>query len=459
MASKSEKQDLVPRQPSVSPAESPQTSVSETEHLLSQRLMSSVKEKLHPGEGVALALWLIAVVLAGRYFYTISVHHVGTVAASNDGWFGVDLRDALWQPIRDLFDGRNPYDAPAYVARHPGAAEFDLYSPDWLLAAGPVAALPWQAAIAVWSLCTQVMAVILAIVTCRIARLPKQVWVLPLVLVIILRTFPEYVAQLGGNPSLVVAPIAAVALWRAKDDKLTVAALAVALIKPQFGVPIAFILLAAGRWRCVLRAVAVTIVASLVPLVMAIINSDGVGDFVHSLGRNLDYASTSSASGVIGSDLRRVDLAALISHANDGYLSSLPTLAIALMFIGIACWAYRGYREHDWPTRVRCYAIASGAVIFALPHGRYDLVFVIPALTALAHLALTRDGRPADRAAAIAVVAFGIATLAPNRLLGVIHLQHGTANVVTNAVALFAVVACLAVASISQRRPPTNSAA
>jgi hypothetical protein len=388
------------------------------------------------------------------------VTHVAVHEATNDGWYAVDLRDALWQPVRDLFSGHNPYDAPAYVARHQGGAEFDLYAPGWLLIAAPIAALPWQVAIVSWSGIAQVMAGALAIATCRIARLPKIVWMLPAVLLLILRCYPEYVAQLGANPSLLVAPVAAVALWRAKDDKVTAVALAIALIKPQFGLPIAAVLLATGCWRSVLRAVALVAIVSAVPLGLAIAHAGGVVDFMKSLGRNLDYASSSPASGVIHSDLRRVDVAALISHANNAYLSTAPTLGIAIVLIGVACWTYRRYSDLHWPSRVRSYAIASAATILALPHGRYDLVFLAPPTAALLHLALLKIHHTLDRyAAVVAILTLGFMTLAPNRLLAVVGLGHGTNNVVVCSLGVVAVGALLVIDRLRNDRSTEGAGA
>jgi len=407
------------------------------------------------GNALAVLFWLIAGLLALRYMHRVYVDHVSTTPASDHGWFAVDLRDALWQPIRDLFRGHNPYDAPAYVARYPGAGEFDVYAPGWLLVAAPIAALPWKAAVVAWSCVTQIMVVILAIFTCRVARLPKLPWVLPIVLVIILRAYPEYIAQLGGNPSALVAPFAAIALWRARDDWATAVLLAIAMFKPQFGIPVAAALLAAGRWRGVVRSLSITVVASIAPLAIAVHNAGGVSDFVASIGRNLDYASTSPETGVVGASLRRVDAAALLGHARNAYVPWLPTLLLACAFIGVACWAYRGYSTQTWAARVRRYAIASGGVIFALPHGRYDLVFVIPAIAALLHLAVRPEARAADRIAAIvAVIGMGTPTLLPTRLLRHIRLEPGTVNVATTALALLVVVGCLLISRGARREPP-----
>lgn len=402
---------------------------------------------------LTVLLWLIAALLSARYVNVIAANHVTADPLLRHTWFGIDIRGALWQPVRDLFHGHNPYDAPAYVARYPGTAEFDLYAPSWLLVSAPIAALPLTGAIVLSSCLAQVMNVVVAVTTCRIAKLPKLPWVLPGLLVLILHMNPQLVGQHGLNPSFIVAPLAAIALWRTDDDWITALALAGALLKPQYGLPITAAILASGRWRAVIKGWCVTLGLSIVPLAMAIHAAGGPIQFVQSLGRNLDYALTSPVNGVLGPTLNRTDAAGIIGHLDQSYLPSAPSFLLAATFTAIACWAYWRYREQSWASRVRRFSIAAIAVLFAFPHdGRYDFIFVVPALAATMHLAMRPQGRILDRAAGAVVFSLALITLIPPRFLREVHIDQGTTTVLLTAGMLLVTAIVLVADDVTLRR-------
>lgn len=375
-----------------------------------------------------------------------------------------DFRDTVWYPVRDLLAGNNPYDLPNYLDRHPGAQPLNPYSPAYLLVTAPIAALPYLLGGLLWTVLTIACTPVLVALGLRSAGRPAT----PAAVLFLSALLLPLPAALLGVVQGQVAPFCAVgailAVWFRDPDTrgarwAGAAGLAVALVKPQVGIPLVVLMLAYGSWRTVLRGTVLHAVVALPPTVLAMVAAGGPGAFVTSV---LDNASQSRTLMYV-TDLdksARLDLAGLLGRVTGGVSSTVETVVALLTLaatVALAVVAARRFGGHD----PRVLATAALVVVIALPNERYALLAAVPAIIGLAVLAVRE---PADRVLHAGVVVgllipFGHARLA-DPLLGLSTVGGGAldaAGILLAATCLTAIV-LRAPAGVRGRQTPTAPA-
>ena len=186
--------------------------------------------------------------------------------------------------------------------------------------------------------------------------------------------------------------------------------MAVALIKPQLGLPFVLVLgVCLGRWRAVVAGAAVAAALAAIPTVLVISAAGGVGAFVDSAERNLEL-STELGGNIAGrDDLLRVDIWGAIGKLADVNPTTATQLATLVVFIGLAAVAIRRrglQRPPVLPAPV--IGLLTVGVLAAMPHYPYDLTLLAPLVLA----ALFGPwGDPPQRALAAGLALLGAAGL------------------------------------------------
>ena len=297
-----------------------------------------------------------------------------------------DYRDTVHHPVRDLVAGHDPYAHEEFVARHPGSLEFDLYTPAWLAVVAPFAAFPYGAGAALWFAASALLAVGLSwLVLAAAGR-----WRGPPALVValagaVLLSGPGQLGLFSGQPHfLMAAAVTAALLGVAAVGHPTGRAAAVAagtgvaLLKPQWGVPLAILVAAVGYWRPVLVGVGAALAVSLVPLALAVGAAGGPSAFASDVADNARYSS-SVYGDFADPELRRVDPINVPGQLADVRATTASQVAQALVVLAIAWVALRALpRRHPLVP-----VVMATAVLAAAPHFGYDAVVLVLPLVVL----------------------------------------------------------------------------
>jgi len=383
----------------------------------------------------AVALPLAVLVLAA----SLLLHVRNAAGPQQPPPFGLfhfaDFRDTVWLPARDLLAGNDPYDLRAYLRRNPGAQEFPLYAPGVLVLGVLVAWLPLWAAMALWWVVLVASLAVVGRVALRWARLPVGAAPVALVVALVVLTPPGRQALSAGQ---VAIPAAAACLVALGSDRrwAAAAAVAVALVKPQVGIPLLGVLLVLGRWRAARDGTALAVLVSLPVAVLLAVRAGGPVAWVRTLVDNLGLSFSSPATSASRSGSTRIDVAGLLSRLGVG-LSSTVTLALTLVVLAalLVVLAVVARRHRTTPAVAAC--TVAGALVLAAPTELYAYVVTVPAVVAgLARLTATgADRRLGLPGLALLVPFVHLATV--DELLGLPDLAVlNTAAVVVGSVVL-----------------------
>ncbi len=298
-------------------------------------------------------------------------------------WVLQDFRDAIYYPVRALFDGVNPYDPVAYFAAYPVGQEFPLYSPLTLVAHLPFGLMPYRAAEAAYFALTLLLTVVLAAACLRLAgRAMRAETVLALAALLLLSRPGQANLLLGQSTLQVVLPLLAAFAWCRTRPRAATVALALATLKPTFGVPAALLLLARGETRVGLAGLALGGAAAGLLTLGPLLSAGGVGPFLDALARSHAFTEASRLYSPLTSWLR-IDLWALAVRVVGGPTGLGAEGLLSALVLGVSGLALR---------RLAVGAVASGqaaaaqasltvaclAVLIGVYHQIYDVLLLAP---------------------------------------------------------------------------------
>lgn len=198
---------------------------------------------------IAALLFAAAVVVSES-----RVGMIGEVLGIDAGapWVMTDFYSGGYYPVRALLDGENPYDRARFLELYPVADGFPPYLPVTLALHLPFGLLPRAPAAAAYFATTIALTLVLAWSALRLGGgggREINVAAVLLAAAIILATRPGHWNLMAGQRTLlyVLGTCAAVRFLRERP-LLARLGLALAMIKPTFGVPLAILMLAAGGW-------------------------------------------------------------------------------------------------------------------------------------------------------------------------------------------------------------------
>lgn len=294
----------------------------------------------------------------------------------------LDFRDLVIVPGRYLWQGGNPYDPGPYLAAHPWAQEFDPYSPAWLLISAAIGWLPHKTAAFIY---LSGMTVISFAFARLLARWALPQWAQLLAPMIALWFQVWFPARGMGSSFLVIFGIALTLSCLRREDPgwLAAGGLALAVLKPQFGIPFAVGLVALGHLRTVGRGAVLAFLTALPPLTACIIAAGGITDFAGSIMRVVRHASSPEApTGLMATDSHRVDLPGLAVRTIGNHPGAAPLMLATVLFLVVLCILWKLRPE------ISVAALMLGPAIYLLPvHLSYDIAIMTVAAAAAADLA------------------------------------------------------------------------
>jgi hypothetical protein len=401
----------------------------------------------------AVAFVVVAAALSHRALSLLNVP--GRPDAEH--WALQDFRDAIYYPVVAFLDGRNPYEHTTYRQAYPVGQTFAPYAPAVLLVYLPFGLLPFESAELVYFVLTLGLTVLLAHVCLRLCGLAGTAAATLAVAALVLTSRPGHQNLLLGQCTVqvVLGAYAAMAL-ATRRPWLGGLGLALCLLKPHFGVPLALLMLCRGEGRAVAVGAGLVALASAPPLVVLVARAGGVGAFAASILANLG-ALDDNPTGNALSGWARVDAGYLLSHALGRAPGAGVELGVTLAVLAVAGLALRrvardGVRDRWWSA-----TLASLAVLLCIYHQAYDVLLLAFPLTALvaAPAATPFAGRPGLRWLLVGLLALpAVNYLATWSVIGRLGISGGTWLLVTslNAAALAAAFALLLLVPLKEDR-------
>jgi len=325
---------------------------------------------------------------------------------------GADFRDATYYPIKEFLTGGDPYDPAKMFAHWPVRQEFDLYGPFHLVLHAPLTLLPYRAALDVFSVLALACVFGTGLIAARTARLPGG-WLAACYAGAVVALselskaalyFGQVDALLGLGGALVLglagrsgqavrSDLAGRSGQGAGSRRWTVVGMALMWIKPQFGIPVALLLIARGRWRETALGTGAAVLLSLPVVVPLVIREGGIGGFVRVIRANLAYAGSIPATAVNAPDGSRVDLAAVTFRLTHLLPPGAEAIA-AVLVLGVAGWLVGRPGRRGLPFGPAELLLAGLAVMISMVHQHAGSLITVPGIVAVVAAVLRRERVP-----------------------------------------------------------------
>lgn len=315
-----------------------------------------------------------------------------------------DFRDAVYFPIREFLAGGNPYDPAAMFAHWPVRQNFNLYQPYHLVLHMPFALPEYRIGAITFTLASLLLLGVLGLLAARRARLPLVLGTIVIGALLVTSQVGKAQLYVGQVNPLIAVGAAAALLARSSHPRIAALGLAVAWLKPQFGLPLAILLFARGSRRVALGGTVIAAIASLPVVALLVFRGGGVGPFLDVISANLAHASGTSYGAVDSMTAQRVDLPAVFFRVT----AWLPPAAELVALVGVlavtAVLARKLDRGDDDSRSVADLITCVGAVV-ALVHQPGDVLIAVPAMAAVAVVCWRRRRERDWRLAGCAVLA------------------------------------------------------
>lgn len=309
-----------------------------------------------------------------------------------------DFRDAFYYPSRALLDGVNPYDPVAYQARYPVARPTSPYAPHSLLLHLPFSLLPYRAAQFAYYALNLLLVLYLAR-ACLAAAVggAGAAAVLTLATVILMARPTHQTLFLGQITCVVVAGVYLALLEEDRRPWLAAAGVALACMKPTYGVPLVVALLFLGRYRTTLRGVLLATAASLPALPFLARAAGGIVPLVSSVIGSYTIMDSDRSVNTSTSTIR-IDAVAITERLAGRPLGGLVELLLTLGLLAAGGWAAarlarRGGRDGE----VAAAGLACLTILICIYHQAYDaLLLALPMTWLMTRLPWKRAPRRGD---------------------------------------------------------------
>jgi hypothetical protein len=317
-----------------------------------------------------------------------------------------DFRDALYFPIREFLAGGNPYDPVAMFDHWPVRQNFNLYQPFHLVLHLPFALPDYRIGAVAFTLASLLLLGVLGLLAARQAKLPLVLGTVVIATLLVTSQVGKAQLYVGQVNPLIAVGAAAALLARSSHPRVAALGLAVAWLKPQFGLPLTILLFARGSRRVSLGGTAIAALASL-PVVGLLIYRGGVGQFLDVISANLAHASGTSYGAVDSLTAQRVDLPAVFFRVTDWLPPAAELLALVGVLAATAHLARKLDRGDEDSRSVADLLTGVGAVV-ALVHQPGDVLIAVPAMAAVAVVCWRRRKEAEWRLAEFALVALAV---------------------------------------------------
>jgi len=317
------------------------------------------------------------VVFAGISLVFFRLTHVSDVFRSRaTTWFMMDFFSAVYYPVVAFLSGENPYNMERFFALYPVGDSFPLYLPAIFLLHLPLGILPAHVASIVYFSLTIALMFLLVLVCLSLYKIKITIADVLLIGGLLLLSRPGHGNLLLGQPTLQIVLASYIALsFVRRSTIISGFGLAVSIIKPTFGIPIALLMLAQGYIRQVFYAAFIAIPINLFFITILVDRSGGVNNFIELLFNNYHIYMNDIAVNPVSS--HGVDLNPFISHFIGEPLNSVTQLTILVAVLGVAGWVLRPTaRPADETFLTLSIGIVCLATLLSMHHQAYDLLLL-----------------------------------------------------------------------------------
>ena len=330
----------------------------------------------------------VLVFLLGLAFALARVAPLRDVGALRVGtpWIMSDFRHAVYYPSRAFWQGLNPYSSSRYMERYPVTTVVSPYAPASFLLFAPFGLLPLGPASVAYFILTVVLTLVLAWAALRLSGWQASTSAILAVAGILLLARPGHWNLLSGQVTLIVVLAFYAALtWARSSPQLAGAGLALALLKPSFGLPLIPVLLARGAPRAVAWGLGIAAALNIPILLLLVRREGGPSSFLTTVAQSYGMFASRPENDVL-QGVWRVDLVASLSRILNYRLGTLAVLLVTTVILGVLIVVSRRLVKPDDPTQRRILdGLACCAVLLCFYHQAYDLL-----LLALPSVALAR---------------------------------------------------------------------
>jgi Glycosyltransferase family 87 len=298
-------------------------------------------------------------------------------------WVLQDFRDAVYYPVVALLDGGNPYDAVTYMHTYPVWFPLPLYSPSTLLVHLPFGLLAFEHAEIAYYVLAILLTLVLVWMSLRFSNVRSPLPYVCGVAGLVLLTRPGQMNLLLGQVTLQCVIATYVALEYARTRPwLAGLGLAVATLKPTFGVPLILLMLCRGDTRAVVTGIGMAGLLALVPTVWLVRAAGGVPALVASALRSQDgFAVQSFNSPMLGPF--RIDTPALVARLLGVPLTSFHELLIGGVVLSVGALAVRRLAGEREDARELSDVLICLTMLACVYHQTYDWLLLTLPLTGL----------------------------------------------------------------------------
>ncbi|HEX6339637.1 glycosyltransferase family 87 protein [Umezawaea sp.] len=366
----------------------------------------TLRELRRPGSAVAVTTVVLAVVGAVSAWWALrpSWQVPLPTSATKAEVRMQDFRDATYYPLREFLAGGNPYDPSVMFAHWPVRQDFNLYQPYHLVLHLPFALLDYRAGAVAFVLVSLLLLVSLSFLAAYGIRrhAPLALGTAGIATLLVTSQVGKAQLYLGQVNPLVALGAAGALAGRDRQPRWAAVGLAVAWLKPQFGLPLAVLLFARGSRRVALAGTAIAAVASLPVVLLLVFRGGGLGAFVDVVAANLAHATSTDYGAVDSMTAQRVDLPAVFFRTT-GWL---PPLVEPVALLGVLAGSAVLLRKLDrLGDGVVADLLTCLAVVVCVVHQPGDVLIAVPAMAALAALWWRRRREPGWWAAGVALTA------------------------------------------------------
>ncbi|MGV1037312.1 MAG: glycosyltransferase 87 family protein [Candidatus Nanopelagicales bacterium] len=241
----------------------------------------------------------------------------------------VDYKMVVWNPVRGLLAGFNPYDpmASEYFSQF-GNGTTGLHPPSLWLVTSPLIIAPPDVSYLMF-----VVVSVLAMWGAALLLIPPVnrralIWAVVTGFGLVLSGPAGEMLLLGQVVPFVVLGLALV--LRCRGSWAGAVGIAALMVNPQFGLGFCLLLWPLGFRKDVVRGLALTAVLSIPVAILAIANAGGPVDFMHSIGRELRFLDGSENA------INRMDLPG--RYATGSLMVSLIGVGLVVL---AAWWLFR----------------------------------------------------------------------------------------------------------------------
>ena len=316
--------------------------------------------------GIFAALAFAAVAAVVLFRLATSMAEPGVTSGA-----GGDFRDATYYPVKALLDGVNPYDPTAFLGYHPDIGQwFPLYGPLHLALHLPLAALPFEAALWLYAGLMLTLTVALAWVALELTGFGRPAAVVLGASTLLLASNAGRANLINLQPTIVIVLGIYLALAARRQPWLAAVGVALAFIKPQFGIPLTALLLVTGRAGVAWRGLILAVGTAIPVLIRLVAIEGGLAGVVDSVRNNLRFAADEPISDY------QIDLTGSFDLG-----STALAFGVAAVLVLATRVALRGSPPESSAEGLTLFSVA---IVLGLFHVNYDLLLLTwPALLAV----------------------------------------------------------------------------